>query len=63
MRRCLPGDDGLVIRDVWLMRLRALLAHARGDEIAYRDLLVRYREIAESLGLEGHIAWAQEMDS
>ena len=33
-----PADDGLVIRDIWLLRLRALLARARGDEVAYRDL-------------------------
>ncbi len=25
-----PADDGLVIRDIWLLRLRALLARARG---------------------------------
>ena len=29
-----PADDGLVIRDIWLMRLRALLARAHGDETA-----------------------------
>ena len=26
-----PADDGLVIREIWLQRLRALLARARGD--------------------------------
>ncbi len=26
-----PADDGLVIRDIWLLRLRALLARAHGD--------------------------------
>ena len=26
-----PADEGLVIRDIWLLRLRALLARARGD--------------------------------
>ena len=56
-----PADDGLVIRDVWLLRLGALLAQARGDELAYRDLAGDYRAMAESLGLEGHIAWAEEM--
>ena len=27
-----PADEGLVIRDIWLLRLRALLAQAHGDE-------------------------------
>jgi hypothetical protein len=55
------ADEGLVMRDVLLLRLRALLARARGDDVAYRDLVSRYREIAESLGFEGHIAWADAM--
>ena len=56
-----PADDGLVIRDIWLLRLRALLSRARGDDVAYRDLLDRYRDMAKSLGFEGHIAWAESM--
>ena len=56
-----PADDGLVIREIWLLRLRALLARARGDDVAYRDLVNRYRAMAESLGFEGHIAWAKAM--
>jgi hypothetical protein len=56
-----PADDGLVIREVWLLRLRALLAQAHGDVIAYQDFLGRYRAMAESLGFEGHIAWAEAM--
>ena len=39
----------------------ALLARAHGDEAAYRDLGDRYRAMAESLGFEGHIAWAEAM--
>lgn len=49
------------IGEVTLLRLRALLVRARGDNIAYRDLLTRYRAMAESLGYEGHIAWAEAM--
>ena len=56
-----PADDGLAIRDIWLLRLRALLARARGDDAAYRDFLDRYREMAESLGFEGHVATAKSM--
>jgi class 3 adenylate cyclase len=56
-----PADEGLVMRDVWLLRLRALLARARGDDIAYRDYWDRYRNMAKTLGFEGHIAWAEAM--
>ena len=56
-----PVDDGLIVRDVWLLRLRALLARATGDEGPYRDYRDRYRAMAESLGFEGHIAWAETM--
>ena len=56
-----PADDGLVMRDVWLLRLRALLARAHRDDTAYTQLRDRYRAMARSLGFEGHIAWAEAM--
>ena len=56
-----PADEGLVIRDIWLLRLRALLARAHGDDAAYRDFRDRYRDMAKTLGFEGHIAWAEAM--
>ena len=56
-----PAEEGLVIPDIWLLRLRALLARARGDAAAYADLRDRYRDMAKSLGFEGHIAWAEAM--
>jgi hypothetical protein len=56
-----PADEGLVMREIWLLRLRALLARARGDEAAYRDFRDRYRDMAKTLGFEGHIAWAEAM--
>jgi AAA ATPase domain/Adenylate and Guanylate cyclase catalytic domain len=52
---------GSAIREITLLRLRALLARARGDDVAYQDLVSRYRAMAESLGFEGHIAWADAM--
>ena len=55
------ADEGLVIREIWLLRLRALLARAHGDEAAYRDYRDRYRAMATSLGFEGHMAWAEAM--
>ena len=55
------ADDGSAMREITLLRLRALLARARGDDVAYRDLVNRYRAMAESLGYEGHIDWAAAM--
>ncbi|MDT5017968.1 MAG: hypothetical protein QOD39_4128, partial [Mycobacterium sp.] len=57
----LPADQPWVVRDVWLLRTRALLAQARGDEAGYRDLRDRYREMATSLGFEGHMQWGAAM--
>jgi class 3 adenylate cyclase len=56
-----PADEGLAVRDIWLLRLRALLARARGDDAAYADFRDRYRDMAKTLGYEGHIAWAEAM--
>ena len=56
-----PVDGGFVMREITLLRLRALMTRARGDDVAYRDLVSRYRAMAESLGFEGHIAWAEAM--
>ena len=56
-----PADDGLVIREIWLLRMRALLDRARGDETGYRDYRDRYRAMATDLGFEGHMAWAEAM--
>jgi class 3 adenylate cyclase len=56
-----PADEGLVIREVWLLRLNALLARACGDAAAYAQFRDRYRDMARTLGFEGHIAWAEAM--
>ena len=56
-----PTDEGLVIRDIWLLRLQALLARAHGDDARYREHRDHYRDMAKSLGFEGHIAWAEAM--
>ena len=53
--------DGAVLRDLILLRSRALLAQARGDEVTYRDFANRYRDMARSLGFEEHIAIAEAM--
>ncbi|MGV0851962.1 ATP-binding protein [Mycolicibacterium phlei] len=56
-----PFDGGLPIRDIWVLRLRALLARARGEDATWRELAARYRETAETAGLQGHIVWAEAM--
>ena len=56
-----PADDGLAARNIWLLRLRALLAQAQGDEASYRDYRDRYRAMATSLGFEGHMKWAEAL--
>jgi hypothetical protein len=47
--------------EITLLRLRAQLARARGNDVAYRDLAIRYRAMAKSLGFEGHLDWAEAM--
>jgi len=54
-----PLDD-LIVRDICVLRLRALLAQARGDD-TYRGLRDRYRDMANDFGFEGHMAWAAAM--
>jgi hypothetical protein len=57
----LSADDGSAMLQITLLRLRALLARARGDNVAYRDLADRYRTMAADLGFEGHMAMAEAM--
>jgi len=45
----------------WLLRLRALLARAHGDALAYADLRDRYCDMAKTLGFQGHTKWAEAM--
>jgi hypothetical protein len=49
------------IRDIWLLRLRALVARARSDHVSYRELADSYHTVAKSLGYEGHTGWAEAM--
>jgi adenylate cyclase len=54
-------EPGFVLHEIHLLRLRALLARTRGDEVSYQDLRDRYREMAKRLGFEGHIVMAEAM--
>ncbi|OBA58843.1 cyclase [Mycobacterium sp. 1100029.7] len=56
-----PTDPGYVVNDIAVLRLQALLAHARGDDRAYRTLRDQHLELATSLGFEGHLAMAHAM--
>jgi hypothetical protein len=49
--------------EITLLRQRALFSRARGNDVAYRDLASRYRAMAESLGFQGHVAWAEALIS
>jgi len=57
----LPATEDWAILEITLLRLRALLARARGNHVAFGELLGRYRTMAKSLGFEGHIACAEAM--
>jgi adenylate cyclase len=59
----LPTNVIPAAREITVLRSRALLARARGDETGYRDYRDRYRDMARTLGFEGHIAWAEAMPS
>jgi hypothetical protein len=56
-----PTDPGFVLNEISLLRMRALLAKAQGDDAAYRDYRDRYRAMARELGFEGHMKWAEAM--
>jgi adenylate cyclase len=56
-----PTDPGFVLFEVPLLRLRALLARAHGDAATYAQFRDRYRDMAKTLGFEGHIALAEAM--
>ncbi|WP_046320777.1 adenylate/guanylate cyclase domain-containing protein [Mycobacterium sp. UM_Kg1] len=54
-------DPGYALNEIPLLRMRALLARAHGDEAGYRDYAARYREQAIDAGYEAHIALAEAM--
>ncbi len=57
------ADPGLVMYEIWQLRMRALLARAIDDEVGYRNYRDRYRKMARELGFEGHIEMAEAMPS
>jgi adenylate cyclase len=61
LARAAQANGDMAIEVIWLLRSRALLARARGDEAAYRDFRDRYRDMATTIGYEGHMKWAEAM--
>jgi adenylate cyclase len=60
--RTVEIEPGIVLYDIWTLKLRTLIAQAKGDDATYRQLRDRYRKMAADLGFEGHMAWAEAMD-
>jgi class 3 adenylate cyclase len=58
-----PIDPGFVLYELPLLRMRALLASAVGDEGRYRTCADRYLAMAQALHFEGHMVRAREMKS
>ncbi|MCV7329065.1 AAA family ATPase [Mycobacterium cookii] len=61
IERSAEADGGFAVREIWLLRLRALLARAYGDAANYAHFRDRYRNMATTLGFEGHVDWAEAM--
>jgi adenylate cyclase len=57
-----PTEPGFVLHDIPVLRLRALLARARGDESGYRQFLQDFRARAREVEFEGYVAQADAMD-
>jgi adenylate cyclase len=56
-----PTEPGFVLFELPVLRLRALLARARGDEAGYRRFLQRFGALAQQAGYEGCVAAARAM--
>ncbi len=57
----MPTEPGVVVIEIQLLRMRAQLARAQGDDSGFRELVERYRALAVSLGFRGHIQLADAM--
>lgn len=58
-----PTEPGFVLHQLPVLRLRALLARAHGDEPGYRDFTKRFRDKATEADFQGCLAQAEAMES
>jgi hypothetical protein len=56
-----PIEPNFAVYEIHLLRMRALLARAEGDEARYRELADRYRAMAAKCEYEGHMKLAEAM--
>jgi adenylate cyclase len=56
-----PTEPGFVLHELPLLRLRALLARAHGDEPGYQRFRERFRDRASEADFEGYLAQAVAM--
>jgi hypothetical protein len=56
-----PTEPGFVLFDLPVLRLRAQVARARGDEVGYGEYRDRYAAMASSTEFRGHMALAAAM--
>ena len=60
--QAIPVNPGFVLHEVQLLRMRALLLRAHGDEAGYRSCVERYRSrAAEIRAAPGLVATAETM--
>ncbi|MGK2879613.1 MAG: ATP-binding protein [Mycobacterium sp.] len=57
----LAFEDGLVLLDLYSLRIHAMLARAEGDDARFHELLQRYRSLAVAQDFAGHITMAEEL--
>jgi hypothetical protein len=54
-----PADPNFMLKEHWLLRLRALLTRVHDDKAAYRNLGDHYHDMAKMLDFQAHRAWAE----
>jgi hypothetical protein len=52
-------EPGFVFNELSLLRMRALVAHARGDDAAYPDFVSHYRGMAKRLASREISRWVR----
>lgn len=58
-----PTEPGFVLHELPVLRLRALLARAHGDERGYQQFLGRFRARAQQTDFAGYLVQAEAMAS